>query len=281
MGKEKKDIRLIGLDLDGTTLTTEKELTPHTRQVLETCLEQGIQVLPATGRARSGIPEVLLGIRGLRYVLLSNGASVLDLETGETVYENCISWERALELMDLMEECDSYYDFYAWGRGWSEARFYDHTDQYHINPHIEALVKSSRTRIDDMREWLREHQAPVEKFNMFFATEEKRQEAWKRLHSQPDIAVTFSLENNLEINHATCNKGNALMSLGKHLHLTPEQIMACGDGNNDYEMIRRAGVGVAMANGEASLREIADYVTATNDEDGVASAIELFCHLQV
>ena len=77
------------------------------------------------------------------------------------------------------------------------------------------------------------------------------------------------------------NKGDALLNLGKILGISMEQIMACGDGNNDLEMVRNAGVGVAMENGEDSVKEAADYVTVTNDEEGVARAIDLFCDLQL
>ena len=63
----------------------------------------------------------------------------------------------------------------------------------------------------------------------------------------------------------------------QNLHFS---IMACGDGNNDFEMVKMAGVGVAMENGEESLKEVADFVTKTNDEEGVAYAIEYFCDLK-
>ena len=109
MEQEKKqpDVRLIGLDLDGTTLTSDKVLTPHTKEVLEKCLAEGIQVLPATGRVKSGIPEYLTQIEGMRYVILSNGASVLDLKEDKVLYQNCIPWERALELFDVLETYDT------------------------------------------------------------------------------------------------------------------------------------------------------------------------------
>ena len=196
----KKDIRLIGLDLDGTTLTSDKVLTPHTKEVLESCLRQGIQILPATGRARFGIPDYLTEIEGIRYVVVSNGAAVVDLETGENVYTNCISWERALEIFDILEEYHTFYDIYALGKGWCEGRFYDHLERYRIEPHIEQLIRTSRTRIDDLRSWVKEHQAPIEKINMFFAREEERQKAFTELEKVPDLAVTCSLVNNLEIN---------------------------------------------------------------------------------
>lgn len=277
----KKDIRLIGLDLDGTTLTSDKVLTPHTKEVLESCLRQGIQILPATGRARSGIPDYLTEIEGIRYVVVSNGAAVVDLETGENVYTNCISWERALEIFDILEEYHTFYDIYALGKGWCEGRFYDHLERYRIEPHIEQLIRTSRTRIDDLRSWVKEHQAPIEKINMFFAREEERQKAFTELEKVPDLAVTCSLINNLEINDRSCNKGDALLNLGKILDISLDQIMACGDGNNDYEMIKQAGTGVAMENGEPGVKKIADFITKTNDEEGVVFAIEHFCDLQL
>ena len=281
MEQEKKqpDVRLIGLDLDGTTLTSDKVLTPHTKEVLEKCLAEGIQVLPATGRVKSGIPEYLTQIEGMRYVILSNGASVLDLKEDKVLYQNCIPWERALELFDVLETYDTFYDIYALGAGWCEARFYDNVENYGVEKHIEKLVRTSRNRIDDLREWMKENKAPVEKINMFFAKEEDRQRAFRELGQIEDLAVTCSLGNNLEINGATCNKGDAMLNLGKILDIPIESIMACGDGNNDFEMVKMAGVGVAMKNGEESLKEVADFVTKTNDEEGVAYAIEHFCNV--
>ena len=279
MKNNKKNIRLIGLDLDGTALTSDKVLTPHTKEVLEECLAKGIQILPATGRAKSGIPEYLTQIKGIRYAILSNGASVLDMKEDKVLYQNCISWERALEVFDILETYNTFYDVYALGSGWCEARFYDRVGEYNIEKHIEELIRISRTRVDDLRAWVKENKVPVEKINMFFAKEEERQKAFRELSKIEDLAVTCSLGNNLEINGATCNKGDAMMNLGKILDIPEESIMACGDGNNDFEMVKMAGVGVAMKNGEESLKEVADFVTKTNDEEGVAYAIEHFCDL--
>ncbi len=272
------EVRLIGLDLDGTTLTSDKVLTPHTKEVLEDCLADGIHVLPATGRVHAGIPDYLRQIRGMRYVILSNGACVMDLQKEEVLYRNCIPWDRALDLFDTLEKYHTFYDVYANGEGWCEGRFLDHLDEFRIEPEIQKLVRMSRNRVDDLREWMRQNQAPVEKLNMFFAEEEERQRAYSELSEMPDLAVTCSLSNNLEINHASCNKGDAMKNLGRILQIPLENMMACGDGNNDLEMIKQAGIGVAMANGEKALKKVADYITKTNDEEGVAYAIEHFCN---
>ncbi|MCI6858175.1 MAG: Cof-type HAD-IIB family hydrolase [Eubacterium sp.] len=277
---KKHEIRLIALDLDGTTLTSDKILTPHTKGVLEKCLERGIIVLPATGRARSAIPDYLTEIKGMRYVILSNGACVMDLVEDSVVYENCISWERTLKILDRLEKYDTFYDIYSNGAGWCERRFYDHLDKFNIEPHIQELIRMARNPINNLKEWLMENKTPVEKINMFFAREEDRQKAFRELGEIEDLAVTCSLTNNLEINYCTCNKGDAMMHLGEILEIPFENMMACGDGNNDIEMIKRAGVGVAMRNGEKILKRNADYITGTNDEEGVARAIEHFCDLK-
>lgn len=273
----KKDIRLIGLDLDGTALTTDKVLTPRTREDIEKCLEKGIVVLPATGRVRSGIPESITQIEGIRYAILSNGGSVIDLKENKIVYRNCIAWDRALALFDILEKYNTFYDVYADGAGWCEGRFYDNLEEFRIEPQIQKLIKVSRNRIDNLREWMQENKAPIEKINMFFAREEDRQRAFHELEKEGDLAATCSLNNNLEINHATCNKGDAMIRLGEYLSIAPENCMACGDGNNDIEMVELAGVGVAMENGVRALKRRADYVTKRNDEEGVAYAIEKFC----
>ena len=88
--------------------------------------------------------------------------------------------------------------------------------------------------------------------------------------------MTCSLGNNLEINGATCNKGDAMLHLGKILDIPVESIMACGDGNNDFEMVKMAGVGVAMENGEESLKEVADLSQRQMMRKGWQYAIEYF-----
>lgn len=277
---EKRDIRIIGLDLDGTTLTSEKVLTPHTKEVLEECIRNGIIVLPATGRVSSGIPDYLKEIEGMRYVITSNGANIYDMETGTSIYENGIAWERALELFDILEGYHTYYDCYTLGNGWCEGRFFDHLADYKIEGHIEDIVRTSRIRIEDLRAFIKEKKPAIEKISMFFADPDYRQQVFKELSEIPDIAVTYSLPNNIEINHVTCDKGDALIKLGEILSIPKESIMGCGDGINDLAMIQKVGLGVAMANADETLKKYADFITKSNDEEGVAYAIETFCDIK-
>ena len=110
--------------------------------------------------------------------------------------------------------------------------------------------------------------------NLLFADSEKRMKAKQELLQIPFIEVSSSLPQNLELNRKGGNKGNGLLALADYLGLKREELMACGDSDNDYSMIEAAGLGVAMANASKEIKNLADAVTLSNDEDGVAYAIK-------
>ena len=117
---------------------------------------------------------------------------------------------------------------------------------------------------------------PVDKIRAVFRHTEDREEAMRRLEEMDEGIVTSSSKIDLEVNAKGINKGLGLVWLGEKLGIKREEIMACGDHLNDYEMLKEVGFAVAMGNAMEELKEIADYVTDTNDEDGVAKAIERF-----
>lgn len=100
-----KDIRLVALDLDGTVFNDKKEITPRTLAAIRAACARGVAVLPATGRTASGIPAAFTSIPGVRYALTSNGASVVDLTTGEQLVNQPFGTEQALKIYDLLEQC--------------------------------------------------------------------------------------------------------------------------------------------------------------------------------
>ena len=104
----------------------------------------------------------------------------------------------------------------------------------------------------------------------------ERKRAWEELARHEDLELVGSLRYNIEVNAAGVNKGTGLVNLGSRLGIKREEIMAFGDGDNDTVMLKEVGFGVAMANGEPQVKEAADYITLSNEEDGVAQAIERF-----
>lgn len=269
-------IKMIGLDLDGTLLTSEKEITPYTRDVLEMAFAQGIIVLPSTGRPISAIPKELLLIPGMKYAVTANGSRVLNLETGEVLFENTISVEIAEQLVRILQEYDAILEIFIDGKSYSRSDKLSHIYDYFEEPSMAEYILSTRIRVNDVLETLLEKNCSVDKVQGIFKNLEERKEALERLEQIPGIVMTAAFGNNLEINKEGTDKGKALLQLAELLGIHREEIMACGDGMNDYEMLKAVGVGIAMENGHEKLREIARYVTVTNDEDGVAKAIEKY-----
>ena len=124
--------------------------------------------------------------------------------------------------------------------------------------------------------WYDRENRGLDKTQALFADMSERKRAWEELARHEDLELVGSLRYNIEVNAAGVNKGTGLVNLGSRLGIKREEIMAFGDGDNDTVMLKEVGFGVAMANGEPQVKEAADYITLSNEEDGVAQAIERF-----
>ena len=149
-------------------------------------------------------------------------------------------------------------------------------EEFYPNPAMQEYIRNTRNRVESVREKMKEFPGGLDKIQAVFKRIDDRDEAMRRLKREPSLAVTGALFNNIEVNAKGVDKGNGLLKLGEMLGIKREEIMACGDGLNDLAMIQKVGLGVAMANASEEVKEAADYVTAGNEEDGVAKAIEKF-----
>lgn len=271
-----QQIKMIGLDLDGTLLNTKKELTDHTRRVLAEAINAGILVLMATGRPFTGIPEELRTFPGIHYALTSNGARVLDTDHNKILIEQLLPMESAKKALRIFEKYDTLSEIYFDGQGYADAAKLDNVGKYHHDPNMRNYVRTTRIAVPDIWDVIAKENRNMDKVQALFANMDERAAAWKELSELKELELVGSLSYNIEINAAGVNKGTALVALGKMLGIPRESIMACGDGDNDVHLLREVGFGVAMANAQPQVKEAADYITASNDEDGVACAIEKF-----
>lgn len=270
-------IRMIGLDMDGTLLTTEKELTEHTREVLREAIDRGVVVLPATGRPLAGIPEEVLKFPGVRYAVASNGARIVDLKESRVLYEDLVPYETGRRVLEICSRYDSMLEIYYDGVGYAEEEKLKHLDEYVPRLPMARYIASSRRPVADVRAMHEERKAPTDKVQALFRTIEECKKAWKEVEKEiPDIEITGALSNNIEVNAKGVNKGRGLMILGELLGIHREEIMAVGDGSNDIAMLREAGLGVAMENATEAVKAAADVVTLSNDQEGAAAAIEKY-----
>lgn len=268
-----RKIRLIALDMDGTLLNSQKELSQRNKEVLSRCAVAGIQIVPATGRAADGVVPEVRALPGVEYGITTNGGVVLHMTTGENLKRCTLSNETALRIFDLIKDYHIMYDPYIRGRGITQPRFIDHMDEYGLSPVVQKMVRFTRDTVPDIIDYVRACGEDVEKINIYMADTGDREALIAAVSRVPGVEISSSLHNNLEINATGATKGAALLWLADYLGIDRNETMAFGDGENDISMLKAAGVGVAMGNGLDSVKAVADELTLTNDEDGVAEAI--------
>ncbi len=265
-----ENIRMIGLDLDGTTLDGHGNLTPRVCAAIEKAIAKGIVVLPATGRSLPQIPEEIKKIQGMKYAVTVNGAEVTDIQNNTRIYEDYFETEDALRILKIAEE-----------KGIMRAILLN-GEFYFSKLDVEGLEKVYGRKVlemfglhtaptSDLHKIVTESTHGVGKIELMFLDKDLREE----MKVYPfGCEVTSSFKMNLELNTKTANKGAALLALAEKLGIKKEEVMAMGDNTNDIEMLKAVGYSVAMGNAVPELKELADDITASHTEDGVALAIE-------
>lgn len=270
-------IKLIAFDLDGTFLYDDKSIPEENLCLLQSAAAQGVHIVPATGRVLSVLPEELKVLPGLRYMIGANGALVSDIREDKEIYSAKIPLERALEVYAYADSQGLSYDCYLDNHGYMSAHMYDTIQNIVTIPGILNLIRTNRTRVDELKDYLRGRGDALQKIQFYVSDPEKKARIMAELRKKfPDLRITSSLPMNIEINGGGASKGQALCALCEYLGIDIRDTVAFGDGSNDLDMIQFAGTGVAMANAVDELKSAADFVTLSNMECGFARALEKF-----
>ena len=271
-------VKLLALDLDGTLLNSQKELTLRTRDALYAAAGAGVEIVPTTGRFFTGMPEVIQKLPFLHFAITINGAQVYDIRKEKAVSAAEIPLETALQVLEYLDGFPVIYDCYQDNWGWMTRSMQENAAAFVPIDHSLRMVRSLRTPVEELKAYLRGQNRGGQKLQLFTPDDALRGRLLKDLTEQFDsLSVSTSMPCNIEINDAHANKGEAIASLTAYLGLPMAATMAIGDGLNDRSMIRMAGLGVAMANAYPEILALADEVTASCDEDGAALAIERHC----
>ena len=267
---------MVALDLDGTALDPFKGITEREERAFRCAIDMGVHIVVATGRAFHSLPEDVFRIDGIEYAVTSNGARVIRLKDRSLMYENCIGEDTVLKLVEMLRGAGVNAEACIEGRAYIDRREFEGVRDGTILNRDREYVLSTRTPVDDIFGLMEENRTKIENINLNYFTFEEKEKWVSAIEGMEGITLTSSLSLNSEIGGATTSKADGLLHLMEELGVTAEELMACGDSLNDGAMIKMARVGVAMGNASAEVREMADYVTATNAEDGVAKAIEKF-----
>ena len=274
-------IRMVGLDLDGTLFNSKKELTAHTCAVLAAAARKGVAVVPATGRPRIGLPQALLAIPGIRYAVVSNGAAVCDLCTGERLYTDCMPLDAAVDILRRTRTLEVVQGAFIGDWGYMEEIGRQRIRALDLVAAMQEDLISSRKIVPDLPAYVAQRGEAPEKvvINLLKTPDGKarfREETVAVVRQYPEVSFVSGGVGNIEIIHKSAGKGSALLKLGELLGIGRTEIMAVGDSENDLDMIEKAGLGVAMANGEEIVKAHADVLTGSNDDDGAAAAVEAY-----
>lgn len=272
------DIKMVGLDLDGTTLKYGDFLSERTRDVFKKAKEKGTHIVIATGRTGRSLPPVLFDVPEIEYVVTSNGAHIIRLADMKTIYENIIKPEDVFLVVKRARAMGYVFEAFVDGTAYIDKVVYEgmqkNPEKYKYRD-IEYVLRT-RLPIEDIYAFTENHGDRIENISITFECESDRRRVFNELGDIDGLTLTSSFSNNVEIGGKTTSKAQALMYLLDMLNLTPKNLMTCGDSPNDGKMIELAEVGVAMADSHPYILDIADYVTDTCYEDGVAKAIEGF-----
>ena len=263
--------KLIVLDLDGTLTNSKKEITPRNREVLIRAQEQGIRLVLASGRPTYGIVPLANELRLNEFdgfILSYNGGEIINWETEELIYDNVLP----NDIIPILYEC-------ARARHLSILT-YDGAEIITENsqdPYVQKEAFLNKMAVRETNDFLTDITLPVAKCLIVGDPKELIQaESELCIRLQGRINVFRSEPYFLELVPQGIDKALSLDILLKEIGVAREEIIAIGDGFNDLSMIKYAGMGIAMGNAQAPVRKAADFITLTNEEDGVAFAIEKF-----
>lgn len=281
--------KLIAIDIDGTLLNSKSELTDGTIEILKQASERGIYIVLTSGRMTSVIKEFCQKIGADKFLIAENGASIVDLQTNELIYKKYISKKVVLDIVDMCEENDIYYMIYTNKelivKNLKHMALFFYKQNYNPNARLETHI-ADRRYIELLKD----------DFTKIMICDEDRviyNSIVNRLRKNSDIDVmdiphistkvlNIGTEEKVisysyaDISAKGTNKWSAIEALITTLGIKSEEVIAIGDNINDMQMIRNAGLGVAMANGSPALKEIADEIAPSNDDDGVAYIVKKY-----
>ncbi len=282
---EMRDVQLVGVDLDGTLLRSDKLISKETERTLYDAKEAGITVVPVTGRPLDGIPDFLIRPGVFRYAITSNGAAVHDLESGELLAYEGLGAETALRVFRAAPELNIIREAMIGGRAYLEQDGYDLLIERWYDSVFRDYIETSKTAVPDMEELLRAkephfqndayHHGLAENLSFLTEVHEELVTLMDALEEIPGILVTVYNEIGCDVGSAASDKGLALMRLASRLGIPGERVCAIGDSPNDLSMLQTARFSCAVANACGRVREAASFITEDNDHEGAANVLRL------
>ena len=271
--------KLTALDLDGTLFNSQSQVSAENKSAIKKASTQGMIFAISTGRPYDGLPLALMEELGIQYAITTNGAAVYKVPERECLFETCIPASLAADITEELLQLEIHINLFLNGNAYAPAkcqRILSNIDS--LPDSLKEYMLTTRKTVDDMPKFLRTQNVDVQKFTLNFpegpdGSCSDRSKSIDILNRYPQISYLCGGYNNLEFTLSGTSKGKGLALLCEHLNIPIDQTIACGDSENDLDIMKVAGLGVAMANAPEAIRALADDITLRNDEHGVAAML--------
>lgn len=287
--------KLVAIDLDGTMLNQYGIVTENTKNAIKQTIQKGTDVIIASGRPIDSIKTIAKEIGSEKYFIAGNGALIYDIQKDEIIYDKFLPKKKVLEIIKICEENSISYNVYTDQTILATALRYNVLYYQKENLKKEESKQTKISIIENMYEYVKNKKE--EKFLKMTICDDNQtvfQSIIKKLRKIEGIEVLdvshmsrktikqgteeITMEYYYtEITLQNVDKWDAIKYLIEKLKIKKEEVMAIGDNVNDKKMIQEAGFGVVMEGSTPEVTQIADYVTASNKEEGVAKVLEKFC----
>lgn len=268
--------KLIAMDMDGTLLNSQKQVTEYTKDVLRKAADKGVKLVVCTGRIFTSAKSYARIIGTKAPIIASNGAYIREKDREEVIYEKYINKEKLHNIIRISREWGFYPHIYTTDTIYSEKLIHSSLNYSKWNETVPEDEKINIKIVDSLEEIVNKNGESFLKVVVMAQDDEieRLQQLKNYIKENIDIAVFSSYMNNFEVMDKEVSKGRALEILAGFYNLSKDEIICFGDNENDKTMFEFAGLPVAMGNAEDELKKIAAYITDSNDDDGVAKAIE-------
>ena len=270
--------KLLAIDMDGTFLNDEKAITEGNLNAVRKTAEKGVKVVVCSGRNLSGLKPLLKYMPSNQPIIAVNGSIIFDYNKA-VIYSNPLENHTVLNIIDFLREeyNDTFYQFFHGNASCSERfegimkTYYERNQKQHREYRMELRI------VADSKKYIEDNNAVVSKLEIHEDNAIGLEEIREKLEKLIDIEIVSSGAGSIEITKKDSNKGLSLEILAKHYNYSLEECIAVGNDENDLEMIKKAGLGIAVKNARDNVKEAADYITLRdNNNDAIAEVIEKF-----
>lgn len=269
------NIKCIALDLDRTTLNAKGKLSSGNYHALSEAIQKGVHIVIASGRSFDTLPKDVLAVPGIEYAITSNGAAVYYIPEKKCIHEYKMKSSSIKQILKVTQNYPVALEVFINGTAYALKAYVEDPVSYGTTSAAIPYIQSTRNPVEDIVTFIKEHIDEIDSMAIVVSGNDQKQEIWEKLEKNCDeIYITSSVSQLIEISHKDAGKHSGLRFIREYLNLHPEETAAFGDGDNDVDLLKEAGVGIAMENASPKCKEAASYITKHHDKDGVAYGIQ-------